>query len=124
MKFDTIQEGLLTILKPFWALPMEHPWGLDGKSMFGLNPGKVHEHHRGNPEKSGASVTFLLNDGGDEGVPECEEGTGKGGYHEIYHLRGRNLNYKPQEKGRLASCLARAAFNSISGRGRIVGLHA
>ncbi len=124
MEFDTKREGFRTILKAFWALLMEDSWGLDEKSIFGPNPGQVHKHHRDDSEKYGALVTFLLNDLVDEGVLECEEGMGRGGYHRIFHLRSRNLNYKPQEKALSVSCRTRAAFHSISGRRRIVRLHA
>lgn len=124
MKFYTRHGGLRTLFRPFWLLLRWRLWDLDGKSRVGLNLGQARMHPLDKPEKAGASVTSFPNGVVDEGVLEHEDGTGRGGHHRIYHLRSRNLNYKPQEKVLSASYCACTSFHSILGRGKIVRLHA
>ena len=86
MKFNTKQEGLLTLFKPYQALLLEHLWDLNGKERVGLNSGQAYKYLLDKPEKkSRASVIFFLNDMVDEGILDYEERTGKGGYHRVYY---------------------------------------
>jgi hypothetical protein len=86
MKFDTRQEGLRTLFKPYQALLMEHLWNLNGKSRVGLTTGQAWKYLQDKPEKkSRASVIVFLNEMVDEGILDYEEKTGKGGFHRIYY---------------------------------------
>ncbi len=92
MKFDTKQEGLRTLFKPYQVLLLEHLWDLNGQSRVGLNSSQAHKYLMDKPEKkSRASVIFFLNDMVDEGILDYEEKTGKGGYHRVYYP---NMNRK------------------------------
>lgn len=86
MKFDTKQEGLETLFKPYQVLLLEHLWELNGNGRVGINSGQAHKYLQDTPEKkSRASVIFFLNDLVDEGILDYEERTGKGGYHRVYY---------------------------------------
>ncbi len=86
MKFDTEQEGLLTLFKPYQAILLEHIWELNESERVGINSGVAHKYLLGKPEKkSRASVIFFLNDLVDDGILEYEERTGKGGHHRVYY---------------------------------------
>lgn len=86
MKFDTRQEGLRTLFKPYQALLMEHIWDLNGNTRVGLNSGQAWKYLQEKPEKrSRASIIFFLNDMVEEGILDYEEKTGKGGYHRVYY---------------------------------------
>jgi predicted transcriptional regulator len=86
MKFDTRQEGLRTLFKPYQALLMEHLWDLNGKTRVGLKSGQAWKYLQDKPEKkSRASVIIFLNEMVDEGILDYEERTGKGGYHRVYY---------------------------------------
>ena len=86
MKFDTKQNGLRTLFKPYQVLILEHLWDLNGNGRKGINSGEAFRYLQGKPEeKSRASVIFFLNDMVDEGFLEYEERTGKGGYHRVYY---------------------------------------
>ena len=89
MKFDTSQEGLLTLFKPYQAAILEHIWKLNNPSRTGITSGQAHGFIQGTGEKelkkSRAAVIFFLNDMVDEGVLDYEEESGKGGYHRVYY---------------------------------------
>jgi hypothetical protein len=86
MKFDTKQEGLRTLFKPYQVLLLEHLWDLNDHSRVGLNSGQAHKYLMDKPEKkSRASVIFFMNDMVDDGILDYEEKTGKGGYHRVYY---------------------------------------
>ena len=86
MKFDTRQEGLRTLFKPYQVLLMEHLWDLNGKTRVGLNSAQAWKYLQDKPEKkSRASVIIFLNEMVDEGILDYEERTGKGGYHRVYY---------------------------------------
>ena len=86
MKFDTSQEGLLTLFKPYQAVLLEHIWKLNNPSRTGITSGQAHEFLQNHPDKkSRASVIYFLNDMVEEGVLTYEERTGKGGYHRVYY---------------------------------------
>jgi hypothetical protein len=86
MKFDTRQEGLRTLFKPYQALLLEHLWDLNGKTRVGLKSGQAWKYLQDKPEKkSRASVIIFLNEMVDEGILDYEERTGKGGYHRVYY---------------------------------------
>jgi predicted transcriptional regulator len=86
MKFDTTQEGLLTLFKPYQAALLEHIWKLNNPSRNGITSGQAHGYLQNHPDKkSRASVIFFLNDMVDEGVLTYEEKSGKGGYHRVYY---------------------------------------
>ena len=86
MKFDTKQEGLKTLFKPYQVLLLEHIWDLNGNGRTGINSGQAYKYLQDTPEKkSRASVIFFLNDLVDEGILDYEERTGKGGYHRVYY---------------------------------------
>lgn len=86
MKFDTSEEGLLTLFKPYQAVLLEHLWELNENERVGQNSGQAHKFLQDKPEKkSRASVIFFLNDMVEEGVLEYEERTGKGGHHRVYY---------------------------------------
>lgn len=86
MKFDTKQEGLRTLFKPYQALLMEHLWTLNEKSRVGLSSGQAWKYLQDKPEKkSRASVIIFLNEMVEEGILDYEERTGKGGYHRVYY---------------------------------------
>ena len=86
MKFDMMQEGLLTVFKPYQAVLMEHIWDLNKSENVGVTSGEAHQFLQVQPErKSRASVIFFLNDMVEEGVLDYEERTGKGGYHRVYY---------------------------------------
>ena len=87
MKFDTSENGLLTLFKPYQAALLEHIWELNGGGVrVGINSGQAHKFLQDHPDKkSRASVIFFLNDMVEEGVLSYEEKTGKGGYHRVYY---------------------------------------
>ena len=86
MKFDTTQEGLLTLFKPHQAVLMERIWDLNKNEKVGIISAEAHQFLSGKPEKkSRASVINFLNDMVDEGILGYEEKTGKGGYHRVYY---------------------------------------
>lgn len=86
MKFDTTQEGLHTLFKPYQAALLEHIWKLNNPSKNGITSGQAHEYLQDHPDKkSRASVIFFLNDMVDESVLTYEEKSGKGGYHRVYY---------------------------------------
>jgi hypothetical protein len=92
MKFDTKQDGLRTLFKPYQILLMEHLWNLNGNTRTGLNSGQAWKYLQDKPEKkSRASVIIFLNEMVDEGILDYEERTGKGGYHRVYYP---NMNKK------------------------------
>ena len=69
MKFDTKQEGLLTVFKPYQAVLMEHIWNLNKNEKVGITSGEAHQFLSGKPEKkSRAQVINFLNDMVEEGV--------------------------------------------------------
>jgi len=86
MIFDTSQEGLLTLFKPYQALLLEHIWDLNSDDRVGINSGEAYRFLQGCPERrSRASVIVFLNDMVEEGVLEYEDVSGKGGYHRVYY---------------------------------------
>jgi predicted transcriptional regulator len=94
MKFDTRQEGLRTLFKPYQILIMEHLWDLNGQSRIGLNTGQAWKYLQDKPEKkSRASVIIFLNMMVDEGILDYEEKTGKGGYHRVYYPKMDRLEF-------------------------------
>ncbi len=85
MKFDTKQEGLETLFKPYQALLLERIWELNENQRKGVTSGQAHKYLQDTTEsKSRASVIFFLNDLVEEGILSYEERTGKGGYHRVY----------------------------------------
>jgi len=85
MKFDTKQEGLETLFKPYQALLLEWIWELNENQRKGVNSGQAHRYLLGtNERKSRASVIFFLNDLVEEEILTYEERTGKGGHHRVY----------------------------------------
>jgi hypothetical protein len=86
MKFDTTENGLHTLFKPYQALLMEHIWELNRTGRVGINSAKAHRFLQDTPErKSRAAVILFLNDMVDDGILEFEERSGKGGYHRVYY---------------------------------------
>ena len=86
MKFDTSEKGLLTLFKPYQAALLEYIWELNNSGRVGVTSGQTHEFLKDHPDsKSRASVIFFLNDMVEEGVLDCEERSGKGGYHRVYY---------------------------------------
>jgi len=86
MKFDTKQEGLETLFKPYQALLLEWIWEINENQRKGVNSGQAHVYLQDTSErKSRASVIFFLNDLVEEGVLTYEERTGKGGHHRVYY---------------------------------------
>ena len=86
MKFDTDEDGLHTLFRPYQALLIEHLWDLNRNARVGINSGQAHRFLQDTPEKkSRASVINSLNDMVDEGILEYEEKSGKGGYHRVYY---------------------------------------
>ncbi len=86
MKFDTKQEGLLTVFRPYQAVLIEHIWDLNENEKVGIISAEAHKFLSGKPEKkSRAAVINFLNDMVDEGILGYEEKTGKGGYHRVYY---------------------------------------
>lgn len=85
MKFDTKQEGLETLFKPYQALLLEWIWEINENQRKGVNSGQAHRYLQETSErKSRASVIFFLNDLVDESILTYEERTGKGGHHRVY----------------------------------------
>ena len=85
MKFDTKQEGLETLFKPYQALLLEWIWELNEKQRKGVTSGQAHIYLQSTSErKSRASVIFFLNDLVEEEILTFEERTGKGGHHRVY----------------------------------------
>jgi predicted transcriptional regulator len=85
MKFDTKQEGLETLFKPYQALLLEYIWELNENQRKGVTSGQAHLYLQNTSEsKSRASVIFFLNDLVEEAILTYEERTGKGGYHRVY----------------------------------------
>jgi len=85
MKFDTKQEGLETLFKPYQALLLEHIWEQNENQRKGVTSGQAHLYLQNTSEsKSRASVIFFLNDLVEEEILSYEERTGKGGYHRVY----------------------------------------
>jgi len=88
MIFDTSGEGLLTLFKPYQAALLEHIWELNNTVRVGVTSGQAHEFLKDHPDsRSRASVIFFLNDMVEEEVLDCEERSGKGGYHRVYYLK-------------------------------------
>jgi predicted transcriptional regulator len=86
MKFDTKQEGLETLFKPYQALLLEWLWELNETQRKGVTSGQAHVYLQNTTEKkSRASVIFFLNDLVEEGILTYEERTGKGGHHRVYY---------------------------------------
>jgi hypothetical protein len=86
MKFNTDENGLHTLFKPYQALLIEHIWDLNKEGRVGINSRGAHRFLQGTPEKmSRASAIIFLNEMVDEGVLEYEEKSGKGGYHRVYY---------------------------------------
>ncbi len=86
MKFDTKQEGLLTLFKPYQVVLMEHIWDLNKNERVGITSREAHQFLSGKPEKkSRASFINFLSDMVEEGILGYEEKTGKGGYHRVYY---------------------------------------
>jgi hypothetical protein len=111
MKFDTKQEGLRTLFKPYQILLMEHLWDLNGETRTGLNSGQAWKYLLDKPEKkSRASVIFFFNDMVEEGILDYEEKTGKGGYHRVYYPK---MNKK--ELGEHVSKLINKKIKTIYG---------
>lgn len=88
MKFDTSEDGLLTLMKPYQVALMEHIWKVNEEARTGTKSGQAHAYltETGDKElmKSRAAVIFFLNDMVEDGVLEFEEKTGKGGHHRVY----------------------------------------
>lgn len=85
MKFDTKQEGLETLFKPYQALLLEWIWEINEHQRIGVNSNKAHQYLQETSEsKSRASVIFFLNDLVEEEILTYEERTGKGGHHRVY----------------------------------------
>lgn len=94
MKFDTKQEGLHTLFKPYQATLLEHLWELNKKDRVGMNSGQAYKYLMNMPEKkSRASVIFFLNDMVDEEILEYEERTGKGGHHRVYYPKMNKVEF-------------------------------
>ncbi len=85
MKFDTKQEGLETLFKPYQVLLLEYIWELNENQRIGVTSGQAHLYLQKTSEsKSRASVIFFLNDLVEEEILSYVERTGKGGYHRVY----------------------------------------
>ena len=94
MKFDTQQEGLHTLFKPYQAALLEHLWDLNKKDRVGMNSGQAYKYLLNRPEKkSRASVIFFLNDMVDEEILDYEERTGKGGHHRVYYPKMNKVEF-------------------------------
>jgi predicted transcriptional regulator len=88
MIFNTSEEGLLTLFKPYQAALLEHIWELNKGERVGVTSGDAYRFLQGHPEsKSRASVIIFLNEMVEEGVLEFEDRTGKGGHHRVYYPR-------------------------------------
>lgn len=86
MIFNTEEEGLLTLFKPYQAALLEYLWELNERKTVGLTSGQLYNWLKDHPDsKSRASVIFFMNDMVDEGVLEYETKTGKGGHHRVYY---------------------------------------
>ena len=86
MKFDTSEDGLLTLFKPYKAALLEHIWELNDSGRVGITSGQAYEFLKDHPDsKSRASVIIFLNEMVEERIIEYEEQSGKGGYHRVYY---------------------------------------
>jgi predicted transcriptional regulator len=86
MKFDTSENGLLTLFRPYQAALLEHIWEQNNPQRTGITSGQAYEYLKDHPDsKSRASVIFFMNDMVEEGFLEYEEESGKGGYHRVYY---------------------------------------
>ena len=86
MKFNTKNEGLETLFKPYQALLLEWIWEQNEDQRKGVNSNQAHMYLQSTSEsKSRASVIFFLNDVVEEGILTYEERTGKGGHHRVYY---------------------------------------
>ena len=89
MKFDTSENGLQTMFRPYQVAILEHIWNLNSETRTGLTSSKAYwflqETDENELKKSRASVIFSLNDMVDDGILEYEEESGKGGYHKVYY---------------------------------------
>ena len=94
MKFDTSEEGLLTLFKPYQAALLEHIWELNGGGRVGITSGQAHKYLQNQPDsKSKALIIFFLNEMVEEGFLDYEERTGKGGYHRVYYPKMNKEQY-------------------------------
>jgi hypothetical protein len=85
MIFDTSQEGLLTLFKPYQAALMEYIWEMNERERTGFTSGRLYNWLQDHLEsKSRASVIFFANDMVDKGFLSYGEKTGKGGYKGIW----------------------------------------
>ena len=86
MRFDTEQNGLHTLFKPYQAILMEHIWKLNEKERMGVNSTQAHYLLSKLPEKrSRASVINSLDAMVTEGILVFEEETCKGGHRRVYY---------------------------------------
>ena len=86
MKFDTSEDGLLALFKPYQAALLEHIWELNNPGRVGITSNQAYEFLKDHPDsKSRASIINSLNEMVEEGILTYEERTGKGGYHRVYY---------------------------------------
>ncbi len=85
MKFNTEEEGLHTLFKPYQVILLEYLWKLNESKRVSVKSSEAYKHLLKHPEKkSRASVIFSLNDMVDDGILDFEDRTGKGGHHRAY----------------------------------------
>jgi len=88
MIFNTSEEGLLTLFKPYQAALLEHVWELNRNERIGVSSGEAYRFLKVHPDsKSRASVIIFLNEMVEEDILEFEDRTGKGGHHRVYYPR-------------------------------------
>ena len=86
LKFDTMKDGLRTLLLPYQVILIEYIWKLNEKEKTGVTSAQAHKHLSKLPEnKSRASVINSLEDMAKEGFLDYEEETCKGGRRRIYY---------------------------------------
>lgn len=76
--FDTTKEGMETLMKPWQVEILKFAWQRGGKGFTSR------EVSTGTYKISRASVINFLNALTEKGVLNCEQRTGKGGYHGFY----------------------------------------
>ena len=88
MKFDTSQEGLLTLFISYQAALLEHIWDINRDKRMGTESSQAHEFLRQTGDRklmrSRASVINFLNKMVEEGVLSYEDRAKRGGHYKVY----------------------------------------
>jgi len=93
--FDTIENGLRTVVKDYQEVALRYLWRLDGAGASSRDVWvNVNKDLMGMSTISRASIINFLNSMVDEGVLDYTETTGKGGHRRIYSAKYDEAGFK------------------------------